>query len=512
MSAIRLVYAQSITSRDTGYFVQKLEFAILVKNLASEKNITVHWAGNDNVWHVLPAFFSFQSGGNREQWYAQIICRSSIAGCLPGNINFALHYSVAGKHYWDNNHNSNYFLATDAGVVLGSEIVLTLIGFNPLLPQGDTMHLVAAAHWSLQARRVFLRWTTDNWNTYHQTPCVLQASLQGDGSIQETKNVRTYLSPNRIMLWAGRIRTRSPFRVEYAIGCETESGEVWDNNFGSNYISRHAGFKVLTLNLHCYQEADQDGKFNEIARAISEIDIDIICFQEVGEEWNKGKGNWRTNAAKIIRNRLRERGRYYHLYKDFSHIGFDRYHEGSAILSKYPFVKRKASYVSTGKDIHSIHSRKVVMAQVNVPYIGLVNVFSVHLSWWEDGFREQFENLCRWADEEDSDEVVATLLCGDFNIKAGSQGYMLIVDGREYEDQFLRITSPDVFAKIFREAWPNREEYLAADNRIDYIYANKSGMLKPVKSRTLFSGQEYRRVSDHMGYLAEFEPEERLKM
>jgi maltose 6'-phosphate phosphatase len=508
MNAIRLVYAQSITSRDKGDIVQTLEFVILVKNLASEKHITVHWAGVDNVWHVLPAFFSFQSGGGREQWYAKIVCRSPVAGGLPGNINFALQYRVSGKHYWDNNQNSNYFLATDTGVVLGPEILLTLIGFNPLLPQSKTMQLVAAAHWSLQARRVFVRWTTDNWSTYHQTPCVLQRN----GSIQETKKAGTNLSPNRISLWTGRIKTRRAFRVEYAIGCETENGEVWDNNFGINYIARHAGFKVLTLNLHCYQEADQDEKFNEIARAISEIDIDIICFQEVGEEWNKGKGNWRTNAAKIIRNCLRERGRYYHLYKDWSHIGFDRYHEGSAILSKYRFLKRKASYVSPSKDINSIHSRKVVMAQVNLPYIGLVNVFSVHLSWWKDGFRQQFENLRRWADEEESDQVIATLLCGDFNTKAGSQGYMLIVDGREYEDQFLRTTSPAVFTKIFRQTLPDREEYLAGDDRIDYIYAKKNSRLKPRKSRILFSGQEYRRVSDHMGYLTEFEPEEILKI
>lgn len=507
MNTIRLVYAQSITSNDKGYIVQTLEFAIQVKNLAPEKHITVHWAGVDNLWHVLPAFFSFQSGGDREQWYAKMVCRSPIAGLLPGNINFSLQYRVSGKHYWDNNYNTNYFLTTDTGVVLGPGILLALIGFNPLLPQSETMHLVAAAHWSLQARSVFARWTIDNWTTYHQTTFL----LQGNGSIQETKKAGTDLSLNKISFWTGRLKTRSAFKVEYAIGCETENGEVWDNNFGLNYISRHVGFKVLTLNLHCYQEVDQDKKFNEIARAISEIDIDIVCFQEVGEELNEGKGNWRTNAAKIIWNHLREQGHYYHLYKDWSHIGFGRYREGSAILSKYRFLKRKSSYVSPSKDIHSIHSRKVVMAQVNVPYIGLVNIFSVHLSWWEDGFKQQFETLRQWAEEEGADQTGATLLCGDFNTKAGSKGYMLIVDGKEYEDQFLRTTSPVVFSKIFSETLPGREAYFAGDDRIDYIYAKKNSRLKPVKSMILFSGQEYRRVSDHMGYLTEFEPEEILK-
>ena len=506
MSAIRLVYAQSITAREMGYFVQGLEFVILVKNLAPEKHITVHWAGVDNVWHILPALFSFRSGGDCEQWCAKIVCRSPVAGGLPGNIHFALQYRVSAKHYWDNNQNADYFLATDTGVVLGPEVLLTLLGFNPLLPESETMPLVVAAHWSLQARRVFVRWTTDNWHTWHQTPFV----LQGNDYSREVKKAGTNLSPNRISFWTGRVKTRSAFRVEFAIGCETENGVVWDNNFGLNYIACHAGLKVLTLNLHCYQEADQDEKFNEIARAISDNDIGIICLQEVGEEFDKGQGKWRTNAAKIIRNRLRDRGRYYHLYKDWSHIGFDRYYEGSAILSKYRFLKRKACYVSSGRDIKSIHSRKVVMAQVTVPYIGLVNVFSVHLSWWENGFCKQFETLRRWADEEESGQVVATLLCGDFNITAGSRGYMLIVDGREYEDQFLRITSPAIFTQVFREPVPDREACLAGDDRIDYIYAKKNSNLKPRKSRVLFSGQGYGRVSDHMGYLIEFEPEENL--
>ncbi|WP_163337515.1 endonuclease/exonuclease/phosphatase family protein [Desulfopila sp. IMCC35008] len=502
---IQLVFAQSIISRDKGETTQKLRFGILVKNLAYEKQITVHWAGVDNKWHQLPAFFSCQSGGGREQWYAETVYSSSVTERLPGTISFALQYSVSGMNYWDNNHNSTYFLSTDTGLALGANILLSLIDYNSLLPQSEIMQIVVASHWSLLAQRVFVRWTTDNWRTYHQTLC----TLKGNNSIHKTQKVEPNPGSNKISLWTGHLRTRKAFKVEYAIGCVTENGEIWDNNFGCNYISSHNSFKLLTLNLHCYQEQDQDAKFTEITRAISEIDIDIICLQEVGEVRNDtGQGEWRTNAARIIRNRLRERGRYYHLYKDWSHIGFDRYQEGSAILSKYPFLRRKAAYVSTSKDINSIHARKIVMAQVYVPAIGIVNVFSVHLSWWSEGFREQFETLRRWADEEDSAQVAATLLCGDFNIKAGSQGYMLIVDDKEYEDQFLRATSPALFAEIFKETLPKREMYWADDDRIDYIYANKNASLHPVRSKVVFSGQYYRRVSDHVGYLTEFEPEE----
>ncbi len=501
MDAIQLAYALNRTSRDEDDIIQKMEFVIVVKNLAFEKNIAVHWVSEDNVWHVLPACFTLQFDRDLEQWHCKKVFRSDTEERLPGNIRFALQYTVSGQDHWDNNNNANYFLATDSGVLLGPGILLKLINFNPLLPQDGTMHLVAAVDCSLRARRVFARWTTDSWSTYRQTPFVLQRHC----SVPETTNSKSSLKQTETSLWAGRIKAHNAGSVVYAIGCEGKKRVVWDNNFGNNYVARHTGFKVLTLNLHCYQEPDQDQKFNEIVRAIREIDVDVVCLQEVGEEWNKGKGNWRTNAAKIIRNRLREHGRYYHLYKDWSHIGFDHYREGSAILSKYGFLKRKASYVSASTETDSIHSRKVVMVQIRAPYIGPINIFSVHLSWWEGGFWQQFEKLRQWAEDEGSDKEITTLLCGDFNIKAGSPAYMLIADGKEYGDQFLRASSPALFTKIFMGTSAKSEDYLADDQRIDFILSKMNNRLLPRSSKILFSGKEYQRVSDHHGYLVEFE-------
>lgn len=505
MNAIRLLYAKSTVAANEGYPVQEIEFAVVAADLAYHKQIAIHWAGDDNLWRVLPARYHCRAGLGQEQWLATMSCRATAAGPLPGNIRFALQYLVKGKEYWDNNHRLNYFLKADAGVLLPAGVLLTQIGFRPLLTQGVTVQsVVVAAHSSLQPRQLFVRWTIDNWKNCHQTRCFLQHDYWHLEQQSHAANPNEY----GVSVWTGRIKARSAFRVEYAIGCETEQGEVWDNNFGGNYVDRRAGLKVLTLNLHCYQEGDQDEKFSEIARAIHEIDIDVVCLQEVGEEWNSGQGDWQTNAAKIIQDRLREYGRHYHLCTDFSHIGFDRYREGSAILSKHDFIRHHAAYVSTTKEIHDINSRKVIMAQIHFPYIGAINIFCVHLSWWTGGFRQQFERLSEWANQADSDQVVATLLCGDFNAKAGSRGYMLIADSGGFEDQFLRQTSPAVFAKVFRRPVPRREEYLAGDGRIDYLFAKRGNKLQPTSSRIIFTGQDYGRVSDHQGYLVEFEPEQ----
>jgi maltose 6'-phosphate phosphatase len=231
--------------------------------------------------------------------------------------------------------------------------------------------------------------------------------------------------------------------------------------------------------------------------------VDIVCFQEVAALWNNGKGDWDTNSARIINDCL---DAPYHVVADWAHLGFDKYREGVAILSRYPVVKHKSKYVSKSDDFYNIHSRKVVMAQIKVPYIGLLNVFSSHLSWWDDGFPEQFEKLRRWAGEEQIGQVRGTLLCGDFNIEAGSSGYELVIDTDEYDDQYLAANDPKVFEQIFRGKNACWRRYLEGDRRIDYIFMNKSSELRVVAGTPLFTEQDYGRVSDHCGYLMTFEP------
>jgi maltose 6'-phosphate phosphatase len=316
---------------------------------------------------------------------------------------------------------------------------------------------------------------------------------------------RSARNPNQYdtSIWISQINTDDAFRVQYAIGCETPSRTIWDNNFGHNYVARRRRLKILTLNLHCYQEENQDTKLSQIARAIDDLDIDVVCLQEVGEQWGNGNGDWDSNAAKIIRDRLREP---YHLHTDWSHLGFDRYREGIAVLSRYDFRMTDAGYVSSSQDVHSIDSRKVVMVQLNVPYMGVVNVFSAHLSWPSGGFFEQFDRLRAWANHKHGNHLAATFLCGDFNIKAGSEGYQAVVRTREYEDQYLAATSPNAFEKIFRKQSSNIDRHLAKDGRIDFVFMQKHSSLQAVAARELFTNGDYGRVSDHIGYCVEFEP------
>lgn len=501
MKIVQLLQAANIISRHKSQFQQELVFVLLVENIAPYKLVEIHWAGEDRVWRILAAEYLGPVGANQEIWRAQVTLNASEDMSLPGDIEFAVRCCGPGAVHWDNNKSYNYFLNSDSGVLLAQNAPLLSVDFNPVLLEGQRHYPVTvAARHSLKPRRVFLHWSADNWRTAQVTPCFFNR-LHWDK--QRKSGAR---NPNRYdtSIWSGQIKVDDAFQVQYAIGCETPSLTIWDNNFGSNYVARRRPLKILTLNLHCYQEHNQDAKFGKIAKAINDLDIDIVCLQEVGEQWRDGAGDWGSNAARIIRDQLPQ---HYHLCTDWSHIGFDHYREGIAILSKYDFLLKEASYVSSSHDVRSIDSRKVVMVQVNVPYIGLVNVFSAHLSWPSGGFFSQFDRLRAWANHKHASHLSATFICGDFNIKAGSEAYQSIVRAGDYEDQYLAVTAKGAFEKIFREKSANIDRELAKDGRIDFIFMQKRSRLQAVAARELFTNDDhYGRVSDHTGYCVEFEP------
>jgi maltose 6'-phosphate phosphatase len=501
MPAIELLQARNTIARHKQRLQQELVFVMLVENIAYDKLVEVRWAGEDRIWHTLPAAYHGAGGANREVWRAQAIFHPSEDRSLPGDVEFALRYRVAGKEYWDNNGSRNHFSNADSGVLLEQSTQLLNVDFNPALQAGQRHYpITVAVRHSLQPRRVFLHWTTDNWRSTQVAPCFFRRMHWDKARRSSARN------PNRYdtSIWISQLNVDDAYRVQYAIACETAQRTIWDDNFGQNYVARRQRLKVLTLNLHCYQEDNQDAKFSQIARAIDDLDIDLVCLQEVGENWSEGHGDWSSNAARIIRDRLR---RHYHLHTDWSHLGFDRYREGIAVLSKHGFRMTDAGYVSSSHDVYSINARKVVMVQVDVPYMGLVNIFSAHLSWLSGGFLEQFERLRSWAKHKHGDHLAATLLCGDFNVKAGSEGYQAVVHTREFEDQYLAATSREVFDRVFRRHTDNIARHLAADGRIDYVFMNSHSGLHAVAARELFtSGDHYGRVSDHTGYCVEFEP------
>ncbi len=499
MDKIQLLYVKNVIIRYHRLVQQQLTFLMLIENASYDKQVDVVWAGEDGVWHTAPVKFHSIQGNNKEYWSTQIDFTLSEEHSLPGNIEFGLRFRVFNEEYWDNNYGQNYTSEADSGIKLAHQQMQN-IGFQSYLNDGQySMPVSVAVARSFNAEKVTINWSTDNWVTTHETPCQFKKNYWDTELSSNARNPNQYGT----QIWTGCINHGDAFRLEYSISCERDGQVIWENNDGQNYSFQREHLKVLILNLHCYQEENQDEKFTQIANAIDELDIDIVCFQEVAEYWRDGEGDWESNSAKLINDRLQHP---FHMHTDWSHLGFDKYREGVAILSRYPLSNHESRYVSDSHDVFDIHSRKVVMAKVHVPYIGQVNVFSAHLSWVEDGFKEQFQKLHDWADHNHTHDVQATLLCGDFNITAGTEGYELVVNTNQYDDQYLAANEQGVFEKIFRVNDAHWQNLLADDYRIDYIFMNRASQLQVTSARVLFTDQDYGRVSDHCGYFMTFEP------
>ena len=470
-----------------------------VENVSYDKQVDVIWSGEDGEWKTLPASYHSKLEDGQEYWQAQVSFRLTSDKSLPGNIQFGLRYQSSGAEYWDNKQGLNYSSQADSGVKVTCQAPVLNIGFANKLEDGQkNIPITVAVDKFTDNDKVTIHWTTNNWQHVDKIPCHFKTNYWDKEALSNARNPNQYGT----VIWKGWLKIGQAFRLQYSISVERNGQVFWDNNYGKNYSLSREPLKVLILNLHCYQEDNQDYKFSQIAKAINELNVDVVCLQEVAELWNNGAGDWESNSAKIINDRL---ATPYHLHTDWAHLGFDKYREGVAILSKYPLIKPDAMYVSDSHDAYSIHSRKVVMAQIKVPCMGLVNVFSAHLSWWEDGFAEQFKRLCDWAETKQSAQVNATLLCGDFNISAGSEGYHLVVDAHQYDDQYLAANSEGIFEKIFKVNDPYWQDYPTDDCRIDYIFLNKTSELRVTSARVLFTLEDYGRVSDHRGYLMTFE-------
>jgi maltose 6'-phosphate phosphatase len=485
---IQLLTVENTLSRKTIGPQQLLVFQMRVADLDYDKQVDVIWSGEGGIWQTLPASYLYTQGDGRECWQARMALNSKVGLPSPSSIRFALRLRCMGGEYWDNNEGKDYTSRAGSGIALANSIALQNLGFTTHLDEGQQwLNIKIAVNPLFSADSVVAHWTTDNWLHDRQASCRLNGQSRRPGA----------------QVWTTRIKVGDAFRLQYAIVCKNQHRQVWDNNGGGNYVASRKPLKVLILNLHCYQEDHQDRKFSQIAKAIDELAVDVVCFQEVAEHWNHGNGDWDSNSANIINQRLKQA---FHLYSDWSHIGFDKYREGVALLSRYPLIHRQSRYVSDSHDVHGIHSRKVVMAEIEVPYMGAINAYSAHLSWWEDGFQPQFQRLCEWAESQSGETVKTTLLCGDFNITAGTVGYRQVVEANQYEDQYLAANHQGLFEKIFRVDDPHWQHYPTDDYRIDYIFMNKDSHLRVTSARALFTDRDYGRVSDHCGYLMTFEP------
>ncbi|GGE29094.1 endonuclease/exonuclease/phosphatase family protein [Streptococcus himalayensis] len=259
----------------------------------------------------------------------------------------------------------------------------------------------------------------------------------------------------------------------------------------------------LSLNTHSWMEENQEEKLQLLVSRILERDYDLVALQEVNQLMDsqeiadplhyqsaEGIGIHEDHYALRLVEELAKQGKDYYWSWAYNHIGFDRFHEGVAILSKTPLTAEVLT-VSSMDDPADYHTRKVLLVETEIDG-QTIAVGSVHLSWWDKGFQEEWTRLERHL----KDIQKPFILMGDFNNPVDYEGYQHILKSS------LALQDSHKVARSIRgtctvegdiAGWEGNREAL----KIDYLFASKEWNLK--RSHVVFDGENGAVISDHYG-------------
>ncbi|MBM6615493.1 endonuclease/exonuclease/phosphatase family protein [Desemzia sp. RIT804] len=267
--------------------------------------------------------------------------------------------------------------------------------------------------------------------------------------------------------------------------------------------------KFLTLNTHSWMEDEPLKKLEDLCAAITRHSFDVIALQEVNQLMTAPAVNQsllttfsaannehfikEDNFAFLLQQKLREKGLEYYWTWEPSHIGYDRYDEGLAVLSLKPIQEVCSFFASENTAYDDYKSRKVLGIKSADHWF-----FNLHLGWWQDEhdpFSAQWKK-CTALFDTLKEPIV---LLGDFNNPAHieQEGYALVT--QSWFDTYTLAEQKDSGYTVAEaiDGWTENQSGL----RIDYIFVDRS--VKTSSSQVIFNGINEPVVSDHFGVAVE---------
>ncbi|MFC0523064.1 endonuclease/exonuclease/phosphatase family protein [Pontibacillus salicampi] len=255
--------------------------------------------------------------------------------------------------------------------------------------------------------------------------------------------------------------------------------------------------KLLTLNVHAWQEENQLDKIYTLAKAINEKEYDVIALQEVSQHRESPihQGSVRSdNYALLLQQALASLGNNnYELEWVMSHYGYEVYEEGLALLTKLPVDEYHQFYITSSTSIDFWKSRNIVGATMHIEDKDIA-VYSCHLGWWDDldeSYEKQVDTLLQHVSP-----ATYTFLMGDFNAASSTnyQGYDYILSKGVKDTHSIAATQTGqstVEGKI--AGWDSNQGGV----KIDYIFSLTN--VNVTSSSIIFNGTHYPILSDHYG-------------
>lgn len=259
--------------------------------------------------------------------------------------------------------------------------------------------------------------------------------------------------------------------------------------------------KLLTLNCHSWIEKNQLEKIKYLAQVIKEKQYDVIALQEVSQSIEKSivSGDIKEdNFVYLLNKELHKLGEINYKYVwDFSHIGYDIYEEGLAILTKHEIEDIDTFYITKSSEKAFYKSRKIIRCSIRINN-KIINFFTCHLGWWndeEEPFQNQVDNLINKVDG-------LSFIMGDFNNNAmvRNEGYDYLIS-KGLIDTYNIALEKDNGITVNGEiaGWEGKKE----NKRLDIIFTNINVNVK--ESRVIFNHINKSIISDHYGVEVDIE-------
>ena len=243
--------------------------------------------------------------------------------------------------------------------------------------------------------------------------------------------------------------------------------------------------KLLTINVHAWLEENQMEKIDILAKDIAEKQYDVIAMQEVNQLMNNPvifDDIRQENYGWVLLEKLQEytdTDYYYHWSN--SHIGFSKYNEGVAIITRHKSARRIVS--------------------ITINYNGQdVEFYSCHMNLPNCETEDMGENLRNILNRSKTDNL--KILMGDFNTDANGnpEDYQNILNQGLF-DTYILAEKKDSGVTVDKgiHGWAQDK----SKKRIDYIFSTKE--IKVKESKVIFNGKNKGVVSDHFGVEVEIE-------
>lgn len=275
--------------------------------------------------------------------------------------------------------------------------------------------------------------------------------------------------------------------------------------------------RFLTLNTHSWCEIHQIDKIRTLAQFIVDQQVDVIALQEVNQltstpvvehplHFRGGAGIpvREDNYALLLVRALEALGARYEWTLTETHLGWERYDECVAVLSRLPIRGIKPINMSPGYGYHQVQ-RRAAQATLIETETGTFWCATTHMSWWDfDGeplFAQEYAHLSQELAE--CARTAPVLLGGDFNSAAhlSNEGYALVTSSGMVDTRSLA-EHTDGENTVHREiaGWEGSTDA----KRIDFVFADR--LVDVVSHAVVFRDNSPEAISDHSGLLLEIDP------